>query len=165
MTEVISELPMNPPFGVIEAIEAAGIPIRWIGGEGWCSAAPAAARQIIATHNPLAAARAHRLAEIAAYRWQRENAGMTVNGIAVRTDDRSKMMLSAARLRAEPVRWKTPNGFVNLTIAEINAMFEAVSNYVQACFDREAELTEQILRMNDCDAVLALDITMGWPEQ
>ena len=82
-------------------------------------------------------------------RWQKEVGGVTVSGIRLETDDRSKTMLIGARLSAmvDPAitrQWKTENGFVTLDAPTIIALSDVVTNHVQACFDLEASVLAQI---------------------
>lgn len=76
--------------------------------------------------------------------------GLTINGVHVQTDDLSQQRLTAAALAAQldpasTVRWKTADGsFVTLNSSQIIAIAMAVRAHVQSCFDREAELAEQI---------------------
>lgn len=89
------------------------------------------------------------LALAADLRWRREVGGITVAGLAVATDDRSKLMLSGARIAAmaDPAyatRWKTPAGWVDLDASTIIALSDAVQAHVAACFALEAHVAEQI---------------------
>lgn len=90
-------------------------------------------------------------AYLAQVRWQKETGGITVAGITVHTDDRSKMMLMGARVHAaaDPgftAPWKTSDGsFVILDAATITALSNAVLAHVNACFAREAEVQAAIL--------------------
>lgn len=88
-------------------------------------------------------------AYLAERRWLVETGGITVAGVAVATDDRSKLMIAGARIKAkeDPAttkRWKTLAGFVELDAAALIAIADAVEAHVQACFDLEADLTAQI---------------------
>jgi hypothetical protein len=82
---------------------------------------------------------------IAARRYTAEMAGTTVQGMAIATDDRSQGLITGAALAAMldaeyTIKWKTAEGFVELTGAQIIGVASAVRAYVQACFDREADL-------------------------
>ncbi|MFN4131277.1 MAG: DUF4376 domain-containing protein, partial [Paracoccaceae bacterium] len=52
---------------------------------------------------------------------------------------------------AVTIRWKTPDGYVDLDAPTILALAQAVRAHVQACFDREAGLID------------GGDIEAGWP--
>lgn len=82
-------------------------------------------------------------------RWQREVGGITVDGLAVATDDRSKMMLMGARIAAVAdenfsTQWKTPVGFITLDAPTIIALSNAVLAHVDACFAIEAGVLADI---------------------
>ena len=82
---------------------------------------------------------------IAARRYDAEVAGTVVGGMPIATDDRSKLLINGAALRANRssdyvLRWKTSDGFVDLSAAQVLAVADAVSEHVQACFDREDAL-------------------------
>jgi hypothetical protein len=65
--------------------------------------------------------------------------------MTIRTDRESQALITGAALKASTdesyvCRWKTVEGFVELTAAQIIAVADAVRDHVQASFDREAEL-------------------------
>lgn len=101
---------------------------------------------------------------IAARRWQAETGGTVINGLPIDTDDRSKLLINGAALRANRssdyvLRWKTSGGFVDLTAAQVLAVADAVSEHVQACFDREDELLGAV-----ADGTITADmLEEGWP--
>ena len=93
----------------------------------------------------LEAAKERKRSEIASARFEAETAG--IDGI--KTDRESQALITGAALQAlqDPTytcNWKTENGFVTLTAEQIQAVAVAVREHVQECFDREAELIEQI---------------------
>ena len=101
---------------------------------------------------------------IAARRYQSEIAGVTVGGIKIETDDRAKILIDGAALAAviDPeysLRWKTADGFVTLTGAQVIGIARAGRDYVQACFDREADL----LDMAEAGTITEADLEQGWP--
>lgn len=83
-------------------------------------------------------------------RWEKEVGGITLSGLVVHTDDRSKIMISGARVAAEAdpnftTQWKGADGtFVTLDAAMIAAISNAVSNHVSNCFALEAQVLAQI---------------------
>ncbi|WP_447590194.1 DUF4376 domain-containing protein [Aquipseudomonas campi] len=100
---------------------------------------------------------------IAARRYKAEVAGISVVGMQIDTDDRSKTLIAGAALAAmrNPdyvLNWKTSSGFVQLNSGQVLAVADAVHVHVQACFDREAEL----LALGD--SITVADIETGWPE-
>lgn len=104
-------------------------------------------------------------ADIAERRWRVETAGLTVDGLAIATDDRSKLLINGAAVEAmlDPsyqMQWKTPSGFVELTASQVLAVARAVRAHVQACFDREADLLAQL----DAGTFEPGMLDEGWPE-
>lgn len=85
----------------------------------------------------------------AARRYAVETAGITVAGMAIRTDRDSQAMISGAfnLAQAKPeakVLFKGANGFVPLDAAAIQIVATAVGEHVQACFAKEAEVAAAI---------------------
>ena len=86
-----------------------------------------------------------KLAELASARYAQETGGLALNGMTIRTDRESQALITGAALKASTdesyvCRWKTVEGFVELTAAQIIAVADAVRDHVQASFDHEAEL-------------------------
>jgi hypothetical protein len=101
---------------------------------------------------------------IAARRYTAEMAGTTVQGMAIATDDRSQGLITGAALAAMldtsySIRWKTAEGFVELTGAQIIGVASAVRAFVQACFDREADLLAAVAGGSITQGML----DEGWP--
>ena len=102
-------------------------------------------------------------AQIAARRYDAEIAGTIVGGMPIATDDRSKLLINGAALRANRssdyvLRWKTSEGFVDLTADQVLAVADAVSEHVQACFDREDALLAAL-----ADGSITADmLEQGW---
>lgn len=118
---------------------------------------------------PLVEIKAARKAAATDLRWQKEVAGILINGVQVATDDRSKTLILGKRAQAQSnpamvFRWKAASGdWVDLTGAQIIGIADAVADHVQACFDREGELHDAIDTAETAEAVLAVDLTAGWP--
>lgn len=101
---------------------------------------------------------------IAARRWVAETSGIAVAGAPIETDDRSKLLINGAALRANRnadyvLRWKTSEGFVDLTADQVLAVADAVSEHVQLCFDREDALLGAVAD----GSIMAEMIEDGWP--
>jgi len=97
----------------------------------------------------LAEAKADTLAKLASSRYEAETAGITVNGATIATDRTSQALITGAALKATQdgtytCQWKTAQGFVTLTAAQIIAIADAVRDHVQGCFDAEATLAGQV---------------------
>lgn len=87
--------------------------------------------------------------EIAERRYQKEISGIEVNGVTVDTTRESQSLITGAAVSAMldstyTCRWKTPTGFIELDAAATIALAQSVRVHVQACFDRERELLEQL---------------------
>lgn len=102
--------------------------------------------------------------QIAARRYQAEIGGIELSGMPIETDDRSKLLINGAALRANRsadyvLRWKTSEGFVDLTADQVLAVADAVSEHVQECFDREDALLAAV-----ADGSITADkLEEGWP--
>lgn len=83
-------------------------------------------------------------------RWQKETGGFELSGLHIATDDRSKLMISGARVAAEAdpeftTSWKAADGaFVLLNAGQIIAISNAVLSHVSDCFTIEAQVLSQI---------------------
>ncbi len=73
-------------------------------------------------------------------RWEKETGGLNVDGIQVATDDRSKLMIMGARLRAMAdeeftTPWVAADGQVfEINAAQIIAISDLVAAHVNECF-------------------------------
>lgn len=88
--------------------------------------------------------------ELANKRYEVEVGGVLFNGLPIKTDRSSQMLLNGAlnyvgKKPSSTIRWKTGNGvFVSLNAAQIEAAAVAVGDHVQACFAREGEISAAI---------------------
>lgn len=103
---------------------------------------------------------------IATRRWLAETSGTTFGGMPIDTDDRSKLLINGAALRADRsadyvLRWKTSDGFVDLPAAQVLAIADAVSEHVQLCFDREDALLGAVA----AGSISAEMLEEGWPSE
>ena len=102
--------------------------------------------KVITVEDKFAKAKEAKKAEIAQARYNAEIAGITINGVLIKTDRETQAVLTAACLQAYidsgySLNWKTADGtFVSLPAEQIMAFGTAVRAHVQACFDKEAEL-------------------------
>jgi len=86
----------------------------------------------------------------AAKRWEKEVGGIEINGLTVATDDRSKTMISGARVAAMAnpdftTAWKGSSGeFVPLDASAVVAISDAVLAHVSNCFAIEAQVLADI---------------------
>lgn len=87
--------------------------------------------------------------DIAWVRFYKETEGITVNGLQIPTDRNTQQVLTAMYVKAianteYSVQFKTGGGFVTLSAADVIALGDAVHAHVQAAFNRESELLEQL---------------------
>ena len=119
---------------------------------------------------PVADVRAARHAELADYRWHRQQK-VKWRGRVAAADDVTLGRLMAAVLRAQlagdtgfTIRWKFDDGDRDtLSLADVIAYGTAIGTSLQACYDREEELAAVIAAAPTPAAVAAVDITGGWP--
>jgi len=83
-------------------------------------------------------------------RWEKEVGGILVNGLTVSTDDRSKTMISGARVAAQndptfSTQWKSSDGtFATINAAAVIAISDAMLSHVSDCFAIEAKVLAEI---------------------
>ena len=83
-------------------------------------------------------------AVLPAYRYERENGGLTINGVTIPTDIATRTNLLGAKELGTSIQWKTVNGFVTLTAQQISDIATAVGQHVQKCFSAEATVQANI---------------------
>ena len=106
-------------------------------------------------------------AKLADVRYQHEVGGVTINGSLVKTDRESQATITGAYARASvnpatTVSWKADNGFVTIDAEEIAMFGDAVFDHVQGCFSHEKHFTELIDGAETVEALMAIDIDVGW---
>lgn len=112
---------------------------------------------------------ADKLAELAALRYEKETAGITVAGASIKTDRESQATLASAYTSMKngllaQVDWKASNGWVTVTLAQLEPIAQAVAAHVQACFSRERALASALQAIVDNPVAVAdYDISTGWP--
>ena len=115
----------------------------------------------------ITALKSQRLAELAAYRYQKETAGITLNGAVIKTDLESQAKIngawSAAQINpAVLIDWKAESGWIQIDAATITAIAGAVATHVQSCFSTERIHAEAIAALETSEAVAAYDISTLW---
>jgi hypothetical protein len=127
---------------------------------------------VLKTYAPLAPryARARLRDKVATLRWRVETGGVVAADQVTHTDATSQAKILGAFvaqqqgwIAAEGLNWKRGGVFARSTPSDIQAMAQMVFGFVQACYDREAELLAQIDAALDLDALRAIDVTTGWP--
>jgi hypothetical protein len=108
------------------------------------------------------------LEALAAYRYDAQSGGVTVDGNRYDTDPESRSALIAAYVLANlnpafTCNWKTADDtFVTLDAAGVIAVGNAVLAFVQKCFDAEKTLTADVARYTSVSAVTsAFDAAMA----
>ncbi|TIW97782.1 DUF4376 domain-containing protein [Mesorhizobium sp.] len=136
----------------------------------WETSETTASVKYVVGERSLEDVRASTLAKLADRRWSAETGGIIFGGVPVKTDRESASKLTAAYIKADKdagysiPNWKVAEGvFVTLTAATIIATGDAVTAHVQACFDREAALTAEILAAETPADLAAIDLESGWP--
>ena len=103
-------------------------------------------------------------------REQVEEGGTTVNGMPVATDSGSQARLTGAlnfvgRNNARVIKWRGADGkHVSINKSTIEAMSDAIGEFVAKCFDAEAAHFAAIDAMTDLAEVDGYDINAGWQE-
>ena len=106
---------------------------------------------------------------IARTRYEHETGGTTINGMHVATDRQSQALITGAFSSAKDaketgeawsIRWKSAGGWAELDADQMIELGRAVRKHVQACFDREKELTETVAAGTFTESMLS----EGWPE-
>ena len=118
----------------------------------------------------LVAQKAMRLATVRDLRQQVENAGITVEGLRVRTDVTSQtkiagvlQLLANAPDLTEIDFEVQPGQWVTLDRDTLTAIGVAMGRHVQACFSRARELQQAIEAAPDLAALEAIVLVSGWP--
>lgn len=122
--------------------------------------------QLVTAEHKAEQARQALVSSIAARRWQAETGGIDVAGMHIDTDDRSKALITGSAIKAMrsdayTLNWKTTEGFIQIPAEQVLAMADAVSDHVQACFNREADLLAALEAGTLTEAMLE----EGWPNE
>ncbi|ANI18578.1 hypothetical protein A9C11_22955 [Pseudomonas citronellolis] len=104
-------------------------------------------------------------ARIAERRWQQVQAGTDLNGVHVDTSDTSQVKITGAALEATldstySCNWKAADGaWVTMDSAQILAIAKGMRAYIQACYDHEKALAEEV----DAGTFTESMLDEGWP--
>ena len=110
----------------------------------------------------LESAKRQKLDEIADWRFARETAGVLLNGARIKTDRESQATINGAlaSLQAgliQTVDWKAANDvWINLGLAEMTAIAQAVATHVQTSFSLEKQLAAQVASATTIEEVQAI---------
>lgn len=104
---------------------------------------------------------------LAAYRYERQIAGIVVGGVRVSTEPEVLNLLTGARIKAKEsadykLDWTNVTETVQLTAAQIIGLADAAAAYVQKCFTAQASVIEMIGTFSSIAAALsAFDAKMS----
>lgn len=109
------------------------------------------------------------LSAVTEARWQHETGGIEIGGVRVGTtlDDQNRLtgVLAAIQLGGlERVDFKAQSGWVELSASELQAIAQAISSHVQACFSAERAHHEGIALIESVEEADAYDLSQGWPD-
>ncbi len=112
--------------------------------------------------------KANKIQTLAAYRYEKETSGITVNGVTISTDRTSQSMLNGAQtyftmFPSATIDWKGESGWTQVDQATALAIAQAVGSHVQACFTNERSHAEAITALTSSTDIDAYDFTTGWP--
>jgi hypothetical protein len=112
--------------------------------------------------------RERKLSTLAAYRYEKEIAGITVSGATIKTDRESQVMITGAKNYSDLnpdalIDWKGTTGWVQIDRTALLAIGQAVGTHVQGCFRQEKVHAEAIAALSTITDIEAYDITTGWP--
>jgi len=144
----------------------------------WTIGSDAVSVTYTVAERPPADVRAERKEEVRRIRKEREAAGITFYGVPIRTDPESQGKIGDAitGLRAAPegttIDWEgQPDIWVTVDLATLENIGKAVFAYVQGCFSHSRALLAALdeatgeTEAEENAALLAVDITAGWPGQ
>lgn len=106
-------------------------------------------------------------AQVAAFRFQRETAGVQVGGVTVRTerDDQAMLTGAVAMSALDPDRlidWKGASGWAQIDRATLLAIAAAVGAHVQGCFSAERRVAERLALCQTAADFSGFDLAAEW---
>lgn len=109
-----------------------------------------------------------KLTELAAYRFERETAGITINGTTIKTDRESRALFHQIWNEAQvdpnvSIKWKGANKWITVGKTEIDAIKPILFAYIEECFAIESDHCTAIMALTSIAEVEAYDFTVGWP--
>ena len=94
---------------------------------------------------------------------QKRDGGVTVEGLEIATDTDARSLLTGAKQGGKANRKMVGKNFrANVTKVQFDAIVDAVDAHIQAVFDRQYDLHEEIDAATDEATLKAIDITSGW---
>lgn len=138
-----SSPPYNAPWQLVLEDDPALVGNCWV--QGWrVEDLPGADPELA-----LQQAKAVLAQRLAAQRYEKEVGGVVVAGLSIRTDRESQAQISAAYASLKnglitSTQFKGADGWVTVTLAEMEPIARAVAEHVAACFGDERRLCEQL---------------------
>ena len=156
--------------GILPALNAAGIEHARIDNMWHFSDVPAA-QAFAASWDALSAARSIQADAAAAHKWEVISGGhTTATGIPLYTSIDDITMITGLYNTAcagSPMAVYTFKDrskiYRSLTVAQVQSLYLDVSAWVQLAFLAEQALTQEIMAAPTWQAVMAIDVTAGWP--
>jgi hypothetical protein len=119
----------------------------------------------------MAEAKAELVDQATAKRWEIETGGIILaNGIQVKTsvEDQnriSSVIVNASRAGLTSVDFKSADGWVTVSVAQLEAIADAIALHVQQCFSAERAHHDAIEQLATPEAVASYDVNAGWPDK
>lgn len=103
--------------------------------------------------------------QVAAKRWEYEQAGIELNGLKIRTDAEAQNKMDIALLGMKEsglkkIDFKTDSGWKEFTLEEFSNIVSIVHVYIQKCFKYEHDLVDKINACKTLGELNALDLTL-----
>lgn len=101
-------------------------------------------------------------------RWEAENKGILYKEIEIGTDDRTKTSILLkkelmAKTSKETFSWKYNGSIVKFNVTDVINISNALNDYVQKCFEVEAELIEEIDKIDSIEDLAKFELEIEWP--
>lgn len=104
-------------------------------------------------------------------RWEVETGGIILaGGVQIKTgvEDQnriSSVIVNASRAGLTSVDFKGQDGWVTITVAQLEDIADAIALHVQGCFSAERAHHEAIELLSSPEAVASYDVGTGWPDK
>lgn len=101
-------------------------------------------------------------------RWEAENKGILYKGIQINTDDRTKTSILMkkelmSKSSKETFSWKHNGEIIKFNVTDVINISNALNDYVQQCFEVEAELIEKIDKVSTIEDLAKFELDIEWP--
>jgi hypothetical protein len=101
-------------------------------------------------------------------RWNAESKGILYKDIEIKTDDRTrttillkKQLLSEGS--TETFSWKYNGSIIKFTAEDVVNISNAINEYVQNCYEVEAELIEKLDLVTSISELKSFNLNIEWP--